>query len=501
MATIDWENDSESSDGFEIIESDEPRLLTETELDNIVSGLKYSNDHNPIEENLIYIQRTKTLNELKKHKIRPSKIAELARTIQREFFKTLVAPGEAVGINSSQNIGEPTMQMTLNTFHHAGNSAKNGALGFPRVCELLNAAKSLSNPTVTAYFVDNNQHPHELHKYTDRLAQANIDDLLKDWTVYDPDEYQLCFWQKAFLELNPEFGDICEDNWCLSLHFDIKKLYEHNTTPKEISKKLEKAYYEIRCIPSPRNIAIIDVIIDCNKVYFQNSQTLTMMELEDDTTARRFYMEKIVSPKLRGMHVCGVQGIEKVYMREAKPDEIFAGFKLRDHIQKRVTHDNEWIIDTDGTNLKEILQQPGIDVERTISNDMWEIYDVFGIEAARSYIFNEYTNTLNAGGIDVNPVHIKVLVDRMCYTGNIRAIARFGVETSQYDPIARATFEEVMTQFKTAAIFSERDNLNGISSNIVLGTRINVGTGRVKTQSIDLRVKKQVQTQSVSEDI
>ena len=500
MATITWESDSDD-DSFQIIESDEPRSLTEAELSNIVDGLRYSNDHNPVQENLIEIQRTKTRDELKKFKIKPSKIPELTRTIQREFFRSLVAPGEAVGVNSSQNIGEPTMQMTLNTFHHTGNSAKNGALGFHRVQEILSAAKSLSNPTVTAYLVDNNQHPHELHKYIDKYPQANVDELLSEWNVYEPEEYTLSFWQEAYLELNPDFGDLCEDDWCLSLKFNVNKLYEHDTTPKEIAEKLQKAYSDVKCIPSPRNLGTVDVIIDCGQINFEGSgsKMLELMELDDDNASRRYYMEKIVSPKLRGLLACGVLGIEKVYMRQAKPDEIFAGFKLKESIQKRIQHDLEWLIETDGTNLKEMLKQPGIDTTRTISNDMWEIYDVFGIEAARAYIFNEYTNIINSGGIDLNPVHINVLVDRMCYTGNIRAIARFGVETSQYDPIARATFEEVMTQFKTSAVFSEKDNLNGVSSNIVLGTRINVGTGRVKTQCIDLKVKKKEEV--VSEDI
>ena len=76
----------------------------------------------------------------------------------------------------------------------------------------------------------------------------------------------------------------------------------------------------------------------------------------------------------------------------------------------------------------------------------------------------------------------------MTYTGGIRAIARFGVETSQYGPIARATFEEVMSQIVTSAIFSEVDPLNGISSNIVTGKEINAGTGTIKFEDIPLKI-------------
>jgi len=140
--------------------------------------------------------------------------------------------------------------------------------------------------------------------------------------------------------------------------------------------------------------------------------------------------------------------------------------------------------------LSELLAQPGVDYTRTISNDMWEILSIFGIEAARQYMFVEFMNIITSGGSSINPIHILTLVSKMTYTGSIRAIARFGVETSQYDPIARATFEEVMTQLITSTVFSETDKLKGISSNIVLGTKISAGTGMVEFEDIQLNIVK-----------
>ena len=116
------------------------------------------------------------------------------------------------------------------------------------------------------------------------------------------------------------------------------------------------------------------------------------------------------------------------------------------------------------------------------------ILNIFGIEATRQYLFIEFLNIAKAGGIVINDVHFQTLVSKMTYTGSIRSIARFGVETSQYGPISRATFEEMMLQLNTSSIFSEKDDLNGISSNIVLGVKINAGTGVVKTENINLKV-------------
>ena len=67
-------------------------------------------------------------------------------------MKSVVDPGEAVGIVAGQSIGEPSTQMTLNTFHLAGHSAKNVTLGIPRLREIvMTASKSISTPTMTLH--------------------------------------------------------------------------------------------------------------------------------------------------------------------------------------------------------------------------------------------------------------------------------------------------------------------------------------------------------------
>ncbi len=374
------------------------------------------------------------------------------------------------------------------TFHHTGQSAKNVTLGFPRARELFNATKSPSNPTCTIYFTRDNDTPEALHNVAEKFPEAIIDDLIVNWEVFEPEDYDLEYWHTAWFKMNPIFGDLAEDDWCLRLKFDVGKLYEYAVTVKDIAQKLEGMYADIRCIPSPLNMGIIDVIVNSIDVTISGSRSSELSEITDDYQARIFYMNKIVSPKLRGQVVCGIPGIAQIYRRKAKVNDTHGEVPLKKEIQDRLTTDEEWIVDTDGTNLIELLTQPGVDSYRTMSNDMWEIMNILGIEAARTYLFLEFMNVVNSSGASINPVHIQVLVDKMTYCGSIRAIARFGVETSQYDPIARATFEEVMTQIITSAMFSEKDNLNGISSNIVLGTKINAGTGRVQFEDIPMRV-------------
>ena len=69
-----------------------------------------------------------------------------------KYMQSTVDPGEAVGIIAAQSIGEPSTQMTLNTFHLAGHSTKNVTLGIPRLREIvMTASTAISTPTMTLY--------------------------------------------------------------------------------------------------------------------------------------------------------------------------------------------------------------------------------------------------------------------------------------------------------------------------------------------------------------
>lgn len=484
MAAVQWD-------------SDEPRSLTSDEVASIIESIHFGGGPiTPIQENLLAIHRDKTRKKLLLIKIKPSKVSDLKRIIQQRFYSSIVAQGEAVGVNAAQCIGEPTTQSTLNTFHHTGQSAKNVTLGFPRAKELFNATHTPSNPTCNIYFTTGNKSPKTLHKIVDKIPAATINALIKRWDIFEPAEYELEYWHTAWFKLHPDF-ELGESDWCLRLKFNIAKLYSHDLKLTEIVDYLHKTYEDVRCIPSPLNIGIIDVIVNCAEISIDGARSAELANITDDLEAKRFYMDKIVSPKIRGEQVCGIENISRIYFRKVKPNESFGGFPLKKEIAARITTEEEWIVDTDGTNLAEILAIDGVDSERTISNDMWEIFNLFGIEAVRMYLFNEFMGIVTGGGSSINPIHIHTLVSKMTYTGGVRSIARFGIETSQYDAIARATFEEVMSQLITSAIFSETDRLKGISSNIVLGTKIRAGTGTTQLENIPLNVVPRAQKQQV----
>ena len=135
-----------------------------------------------------------------------------------------------------------------------------------------------------------------------------------------------------------------------------------------------------------------------------------------------------------------------------------------------------WVLDTVGSNLKEILAIDYIDTERTYSNDIQEVYRTLGIEAARQCIYNELAEAFSDTTY-INYHHMSMLCDRMCATKKMVSIFRHGINNDDIGPIAKASFEETPEMFLKAARHAELDLMTGVSANIVCGQDGYYGTG------------------------
>lgn len=149
----------------------------------------------------------------------------------------------------------------------------------------------------------------------------------------------------------------------------------------------------------------------------------------------------------------------------------------------------DWIIQTTGTNLKKILAVEGVDIGRTKTNDIYQINDVLGIEAARNTILQESKETLDEQGLDVDIRHLMLLADMMTFDGTIKDIGRYGVSGKKASVLARANFEETKKHLVKASFFGEKDRLEGIIENILVGQIAPVGTGMVEL-AVDMEKMK-----------
>ena len=178
---------------------------------------------------------------------------------------------------------------------------------------------------------------------------------------------------------------------------------------------------------------------------------------EDGDERHRIRNLRLLADKVRDLQISGVKKIGKVIIRK----------------------DEEWVIHTEGSNLKEILSFEGIDARRTTTNSIREIEDVLGIEAARQSIINEANNTLSEQGLTVDVRHIMLVADIMTSEGEVKSIGRHGISGEKSSVLARAAFEETGKHLLRASIRGEVDDLTGIIENIIIGQPIPLGTGSV----------------------
>jgi DNA-directed RNA polymerase II subunit RPB1 len=171
----------------------------------------------------------------------------------------------------------------------------------------------------------------------------------------------------------------------------------------------------------------------------------------------------------------GIERIHKVSVTEKKNEDV-----LNDDPVMKTYEKKDWfVLDTDGTNLLTVLSNHNVDPTRTISNDIIEIYEIFGIEAARQALYNEIDDILNSA-TSVNHRHIALLVDTMTSKGHLLSIDRHGINRSDIGPLAKCSFEETSDILIKAGIFGELDKITGVSANIMLGQISKSGTGDTK---------------------
>ncbi len=140
---------------------------------------------------------------------------------------------------------------------------------------------------------------------------------------------------------------------------------------------------------------------------------------------------------------------------------------------------DEYVIYTDGSNLASALRIPGVDPERTTTNNITEISETLGIEAARNAIIIETRKDLEEQGLDVDIRHIMLVADVMTMTGRVRQIGRHGVSGEKFSVLARAAFEVTMKHLLEASARGEADTLQGVAENVIVGQVIPIGTGLV----------------------
>ncbi len=141
---------------------------------------------------------------------------------------------------------------------------------------------------------------------------------------------------------------------------------------------------------------------------------------------------------------------------------------------------SEYVLYTEGTALKKVLDIEGMDPARTTSNHPGEMCEVFGIEAARTSIINEILATLREQGLNVDSRHIMLAADMMTCDGEVKQIGRHGLSGEKASILARAAFEVTVNHLIDAGMRGDIDELSGVTENVIVGQPIRLGTGNIQ---------------------
>ena len=428
-------------------------------------------------------------------KFTKSSIVLLLEMVEKLYKQSLVSPGEMVGMIAAQSIGEPTTQLTLNTFHSAGIATKTNVItGVERIDEILALSDNPKSPSATIYV------PSQWD--TDKpYVQGLIPQLQHTQLKNVVSSIQICFdpinnnnkADQSFIEEYKEFESILrkaaangsDDNACTSTYsnsnpdssnrwimrmvMDKEAMLDKDLTMDDIHFCLDQ--YTKESVYSDYNN---DELVF--RLSFDPNDKLGTVSGEPlDQTDEIYYLKNIQDKILNNIILRGIQGISTVNLRKIQGYRKLDSPEKKDNKDKTPTKNEDvWVLDTVGSNLIGLLGLDYVDKTRTISNDIQEIYRVFGIEAARKSIYNELSEVFSETHINYH--HLNLLCDRMTYSQKPISIFRYGINNDDVGPIMKATFEETPEMFFRAAKHAELDEMRGISANIMCGQQGYYGT-------------------------
>ncbi len=399
------------------------------------------------------------------------------------YKRAIIAPGEMVGMIAAQSIGEPTTQLTLNTFHFAGVASKsNVTRGLPRIEEILELRENIKSPSCTIHLFANEETDQDsTKKIMYRLEHTKLRNVVEYVQIcFDPDDLNTIIPEDATLiEQYKSFEtmiDECSENkekessgrskWIIRIKMNIEEMLDRNITMDDIHFAINNSYQDqIKCVFSDYNEDNLIFRLRLNTSLGskkKNAQNHTL-----DQSDEIYLLKGFQDQLLDNLVIRGVKGISKVNPRKITDSLI----KIDGSYIKKET----WVLDTIGTNLMDLLSLDYIDTNRTYTNDIQEIYRVLGIEAARQSIMDEITFVIEDSTY-VNFHHLSVLCDRMTCNSDMVSIFRHGINSDDIGPIAKASFEETPQMFLNAAQHADLDSMRGVSANVMCGQEGYFGT-------------------------
>ena len=404
--------------------------------------------------------------------VRITKVAleSMLNTILNKYKKALIQGGESVGPIAGQSIGELSTQLTLNTFHLAGVGSKSSVnQGVPRLEELLEQHKP-KNPSLNIFL--NGEYALDSDKADQvcyNIEIVKIKDIITSDAIYfEPtndlsdvleEDRDIMKLYQVFSELDAQSANIPNNPWIIRLEFNRHNMLEKKITMSDINLILKHHLPKSNIVFADDNSGKLIF-----RIRFDFDSNVN--QADDDISLLNEQIEYI-----KNITIKGVDDILHAYKIENNNKIVKDGDKY--------VSQKEYMIETTGSNLFDILCKSYVDSSRTYSINVSEMYETFGIEAARWILEKEIIGVFVLSDASTNPRHVKLLCDLMTNRGTIMAANRNGINQSDNEigPLAKSSFEETIGQLTMAGLYGISDKLKGVSSNIMVGQIPKCGTG------------------------
>ncbi|KYQ89196.1 RNA polymerase III [Tieghemostelium lacteum] len=383
-------------------------------------SINSDNNNNEIDNTMTKKQSEHILDQI--HRITRSQLASFLNICLDKYNRAKIEPGTAVGAVGAQSIGEPGTQMTLKTFHFAGVASMNVTLGVPRIKEIINAAKTISTPIITASLnCDNDIRSARI--VTGRIEKTTlgqisefIKEVIKPGGCYISVKIDIKFVQSLQLDITPESIKIAMTN----------------------SKVLKLKPEQIEC----------------------KGDTKILIKPLSNARDHTLYNLQFLKNNLGNVIVCGIPSINRVVISQDK--------------------DKKYQLLVEGYNLQGVMSTPGIKGTHTTSNHIMEVEKCLGIESARQGIMSEIQMIMAGHGMSIDSRHVMLLADLMSFKGEILGITRFGIAKMKESVLMLASFEKTTDHLFDASVHKRQDDIVGVSECIIMGVNVQLGTGSFK---------------------
>jgi DNA-directed RNA polymerase II subunit RPB1 len=420
---------------------------------------------------------------IKEYRLNDHSFQFLLTEIRAKYQQSMIHPGEMIGAIAAQSCGEPATQMTLNTFHNAGISSKNVTLGVPRLLELLNVSKNQKNSSMMVRMVPPYHEKKKTQTAQHQIEYCTLEHVTRSiQIIYEPEPTATCIQEDAAM---------IETEWHLldDVQHDVTsaRLQEaRNGSPWVVRMELEKN------LLNDKQITVKHIKDFCKRKGVDNDYIIEINYVNDEDLSRvlrlrpkkNFAEESIPTLKrtipslLASIQLRGIPGVTKALLKEITTFPV-------DRETQGIKQEKVWAVDTEGTALKRVFggvyDKKGVnmvDCAHTSSNNIPEVYQILGIEAARLKLLLELREAYLAYSVAINYRHYTTLVDIMSQRGYLMPVSRVGINRSDASgPLMRCSFEETVKVLMSAAAFGERDQVRGVSANLILGNQARIGTG------------------------